>query len=358
MVFPGHGISWKEFLGSLKKELKRDKLTDVAGSVTYYGVLALFPFLLFLVALASVLFNPADAEKAVQAMSKVAPGAVTQIIGDRLKSITSSTSVGLLTIGILGTFYSASGGVSALMRALNGVYNVDEGRPWWKTYLVAFGMTIFAAVIAIAAAVAMVGVGPVADKIGGPIGTALYWLRFPVAGALMMFLWAVLYYVLPDVEQDFKFITPGSMIGVVLWLLASWGFSLYVGHFGKYEATYGALGGVIILLLWMYISSLIVLVGAEINAVIEHRSPEGKRTGAKDMADSGPDVPKTEKLEEQGLKPAPTAAPGSTPLPVPKRDRPLPPSRSPRPRLISAPFIAGFLAGVGALAAGLRARRS
>src|SRR3954467_3505026 len=108
MIFPGHGIGWKEFLTGLKAEVKRDKLTDVAGSLTYYSVLALFPFLLFLVALSSVVFNPSDAQKAIESISKVAPSAATQIIGERLKSITSSQSVGLLTLGLVGTFYSAS----------------------------------------------------------------------------------------------------------------------------------------------------------------------------------------------------------------------------------------------------------
>jgi membrane protein len=122
------------------------------------------------------------------------------------------------------------------------------------------------------------------------------WLRLPVAGLLMMFLWATLYYVLPDVEQEFKFITPGSVMGVVVWVLASWGFSLYVTNFGKYEATYGSVGGIIVMLLWMYISSLVLLLGAEVNAVIEHKSEEGKRVGAKLMADRGRTGTKTEEL--------------------------------------------------------------
>ena len=99
----------------------------------------------------------------------------------------------------------------------------------------------------------------------------------------MMFLWALLYYVLPDVEQEFKFITPGSVVGVLLWVVASWGFGKYVSNFGSYDKTYGSIAGVIVLLFWMWISSLVLLVGAEVNALIEHRSPEGKREGAKSM---------------------------------------------------------------------------
>ncbi len=118
----------------------------------------------------------------------------------------------------------------------------------------------------------------------------------------MMLLWALLYYALPDVQQDFRFITPGSVMGVVVWVLASWGFSLYVANFGKYEAVYGSVGGVIVMLLWMYISSVVLLLGAEANAVIEHKSPEGKRVGAKSLAEKGATGTKTEEMEP--LEPA------------------------------------------------------
>jgi membrane protein len=142
-------------------------------------------------------------------------------------------------------------------------------------------MTLGAAILALTAALLAVAAPPVAKAVGGPLGDALLWGRFPVAGLMMMFLWACLYYFLPDVEQKFRFITPGSVVGVVLWVVASWGFSVYVTNFGKYEVTYGALGGVAVMLVWMWISSQVVLLGAEINAVLEHRSPAGKDPGAR-----------------------------------------------------------------------------
>src|SRR5512138_272518 len=280
-------MSWKEFGKGLYAEFSRDNVTDLAATVTYYGVLALFPFVLFLVALAGLFITPSDAEKIVNQLAAVAPGAATQIIGDRIRQLGQGQSVTLVGFGAVGALWAASGGVTAVIRALNVTYDVQEGRPFWKVRGIAVLMTIVAGVLGLAAALVAIGAGPLGDRIGGPVGVAMAWLRLPVAGIVMMFLWAVMYWALPDVEQDFKFITPGSVIGVVLWVLASYGFSKYVGHFGSYDKTYGALGGVIVLLLWMWISSLVLLLGAEINAFIEHRSPEGKREGAKDLSETG-----------------------------------------------------------------------
>ncbi len=285
MRLPGHGMSWKEFFTALKREWSKDRVGDVAGMVTFRGVLALFPFVLFLVALAGFLIDPAKAAELIDQLSKIAPGAVTQILGERVRSIAQSDSTGLLTVSIVVAIWSASGGMTALMRALNTTYGVEESRKWWKVRGVALGMTFFAAALALAAALIAVAAPPLAKAIGGPLGSLLLWGRLPVAGLLMMFLWACFYYFLPDVEQRFRFITPGSVVGVVLWVIASWGFSVYVSNFGKYEVTYGALGGVVVMLLWMWISAQVVLLGAEINAVVEHRSPDGKEPGARRLGE-------------------------------------------------------------------------
>ncbi len=301
MRLPGSGMSWREFLGGLKGEISKDGVTDLAASVTFFGILALFPFLLFLVALASVVITADDAQRIVQQLGEVAPGPATQILGERIQQLGGQQNVALLGLGALFAIWSASGGVMALIGALNRCYDVKEGRPFWKVRGIAILMTIVAGVLALVAALVAVATAPLADWIGGPAGTAIGWLRLPVAGLVMMFLWALLYYVLPDVEQSFRFITPGSVLGVVLWVIASWGFSMYVSHFGSYDKTYGSLGGVIVLLLWMWISSLVLLVGAETNALIEHRSPEGKRQGAKRRSDTG-------------LEPIATSAPVGEPI--------------------------------------------
>ncbi len=290
-------MSWKEFFQALRTEMTRDNLTDWAGAVTYSGVMAVFPFLLFLVALASLVITPEQAEQIVQQLGTVAPGDVTGIVGDRIKSIASESKGGLLTLGALVALWSASSGVSALQRALNIIYGVEEGRPFWKARGIALGMTLVSSALAVVAALVAVASPALGNAIGGTLGTAIVWLRLPVAGLVMMFLWALLFYALPDVEQRFKFITPGSVMGVVVWVVASWGFSLYVSNFGNYDATYGSLGGVIVMLLWMYLSSVVLLLGAESNAVIEHKSDEGKRAGAKRLADAGRTGSKTEELE-------------------------------------------------------------
>jgi membrane protein len=324
-------MSWKEFLGGLKDEVAKDGITDLAAAVTYYSILALFPFLLFVVALASVIISANDAQRLVDQLAQVAPGPATQILGERLQQLGGQQDVKLLGLGALGAIWAASGGLNAVIGALNRCYDVKEGRPWWKVRALAILMTIVSGVLALAAGLVAVATAPLADWIGGPIGMAIGWLRLPVAGLLMMFLWALLYYVLPDVEQRFRFITPGSVVGVLLWVLASWGFSKYVANFGGYDKTYGSLGGVIVLLLWMWISTMVLLVGAEMNALIEHRSEEGKRQGAKQKSDTG-------------LEPVATSAPVGEPV---LATRPAPPAVRRRPPVRGLVAIAaGLVAGV------------
>jgi membrane protein len=327
-------MSWKEFLTGLRGEMNKDKITDVAGGLTYYGILAMFPFLLFVVALASVIIAPSDAERLVEQLSTVAPGAVTDIVGARIRQLGEQSNVTLLGFGAIGALWAASGGMNALVRALNTAYDVSEGRPFWKVRGLAVLMTLVAGGLSLVAALVAVGAAPLADRVGGPLGLAIGWLRLPVAGLLMMFLWALLYWVLPDVEQKFKFITPGSVAGVVIWVLASWGFSKYVSNFGSYDKTYGSLAGVIVLLLWMWISSLVLLVGAEANALIEHRSEEGKAPGAKRQSDTGlapvGDAARADRAAVRARPPAVAAR-----------------EAAPKPRLRGiAAIAAGFAAGV------------
>jgi membrane protein len=290
-----------EFFKALKTEWKRDDVGDVAGALTFRAILALFPFLLFLVSLAGVIIDPAQAQVLIQELSKVAPQEVTKILGERLNSLAESNPVGLLTVGGVGAVWAASGGVVALMDALNTAYGVEEKRPFWKLRGIALLVTLGGAVVAILAALTVVVLPVISDKLG-PVGTVLTWLRLPLAGLVVMMLWAVLYYVLPDVKQRFRFITPGSVVGVLIWVVASWGFSRYVANFGKYDVNYGAIGGVIVMLLWLWISSQVILLGAEINAILEHRSPEGKAPGQR-HPDEGKAVVATQgEAEEAGAR--------------------------------------------------------
>ncbi|HSD76943.1 MAG TPA: YihY/virulence factor BrkB family protein, partial [Solirubrobacteraceae bacterium] len=174
-------MSWKEFGKGVSGEISRDNVTDLAATVTYYGVLALFPFVLFLVALASLFITPADAEKIVRQLASVAPPAATDIIGGRIQQLAQQQNVTLVGFGALGALWAASGGVTAVMRALNVAYDVREERPFWKVRVIAVVMTIVAGVLGLAAALVAVGAGPLGERIGGPLGTAMTWLRLPVA---------------------------------------------------------------------------------------------------------------------------------------------------------------------------------
>ncbi|HZA49233.1 MAG TPA: YihY/virulence factor BrkB family protein [Myxococcaceae bacterium] len=282
MRLPGRDIPWKVFFRELRAEVKKDNLSDAAGALTFFGVLAIFPFLVFLVSLASLIIEPAQAQTLLEQLSKVAPKEVTTILGDRLRSLVSEDRVGLVSLGALGAIWAASSGVMAVIRALNLAYDVKESRPKWKVRIFAILFTLGGGALGLLATLAAVATPALAEAIGGPIGEIILWLRIPVAALLVMMVWAVAYYVLPDVDQEFKFITPGSVVGVTIWIVASLGFSFYVTNFAKYDATYGSLGGMIVLLLWMWISSQVLLLGAEVNAIIEERwSPEGKAAGEK-----------------------------------------------------------------------------
>jgi membrane protein len=280
---PGRDIPWKDFFLQLKGTYKEDRLNDTAGALTFFGVLALFPFMLFLLSLASVIIQPQQAQLLIDELGAVAPRQATELLSTQIQALGEQRNFGLLSIGALGALWAASKGVVAMMRAFNVVYDVEEGRPFWKVRGIALAMVLVGGALGLLATLAAVVAPSIGEAIGGPLGTAIMWLRIPVAVVAMMFVWALAYYWLPDVEQDFRLITPGSVVGVLVWGLASWGFSVYVGNFGNYNEMYGTLGGVIIMLLWMWISALVLLLGAEINAILEHTSEEGKAKGTKSL---------------------------------------------------------------------------
>ncbi|MFZ5468702.1 MAG: YihY/virulence factor BrkB family protein [Myxococcota bacterium] len=266
---------WKELLVALKNEYRRDQISNTAGAVTFFAVLALFPFLIFTVALAGVIIDPGRAQLLVDELRRVAPQAVVDILSNQIRALGAQRNVGLLTAGAAFAFYSASNGMVALSRALNAVHGVREHRSSWRVRARAALMTLVASVFGVLAALIVVLTPAAARLLGDPFEVFVGWLRLPVAGVLMMFLWALLYYALPDVQQRFRLITPGSVFGVLLWVLASWVFSFYVARFGRYDVVYGALGGVIVFLLWLWISVQALLIGAELNAILEQRSGDG-----------------------------------------------------------------------------------
>lgn len=280
MADPDEGIPWKDFFHALKREWEEDHVMDVAGALSFAGIMALFPFLVFLVSLASLVIDPADAAALVSQLDRVAPPAVATILGDRIEALSAGGSPALLTVSALGAVWAASSGVSSLISALNTVYDVKESRPYWMVRGLSVLMTFGVAALAIAASAIAVATPALASYLGGPLGAVLLWARIPAAALLMLLVTALLYYLLPDVEQRFKLFTPGSVVAVVLWVAGSLAFSHYVKSFGRYEVVYGALGGVIVLLLWIWLSALAILLGAEINAIRKHLAPRNTQPGA------------------------------------------------------------------------------
>jgi len=284
------GIGSFELLKRTVKDFSNDDMTTYASALAYRAIFSLFPFLLFLIAMLGMLDLNEFFTWLREQISVILPPDALELVNPVIDQLQNQES-GLLSMGILLALWSASVGVRSLMNAMNKAYDVEEGRPTWKLMLLAVVYTIGLALILLAVAGLMI-VGPqvmewVADQVGLKeiVVTLWAWLRWPVVVILMMLVVAVLYYVTPDVEQSFRFITPGSVVAVIVWIAASVAFGIYVQNFGNYDATYGSIGAVIVLLLYFYISAAVLLFGAEMNAVIEHASVDGKDQGDKRIED-------------------------------------------------------------------------
>lgn len=269
------GIGPLELARRTVKEVIADDCFSIAAQLAYYFVLALFPALLFVVALASYLPYDVIAD-VVRALQPVAPPEVLTIIKKQLDSIAAGEQPGLLTIGILGALWSSSGAMTSIISALNVAYDVPETRPWWKVRLIAIGLTI-ALVLFMLLSFLIIVAGPDAGRwLAGWFGlssvfdTAWVVLRWPLTFALATTGVSMVFYWAPDADQDWAWITPGSIVTTILWVLFSLAFRLYVTTIGDYAATYGALAGAAILLLWLYFSGLALLIGGELNSEIEH----------------------------------------------------------------------------------------
>lgn len=282
------GIGSFELLKRTVKEFSNDDMTTYASALAYRGIFSLFPFLLFLIAMLGMLDLQEFFLWLREQVSLVLPPDALNLVNPVIDEMQDQKS-GVLSVGILVALWSASIGVRSLMNAMNKAYDVKEGRPTWKLMLLAVSYTIGLALILLATAGLMITGPQVMEWLASQIGlkdivvTLWTWLRWPVIVILMMLVVALIYYVTPDVEQEFRFITPGSVLAVIVWIAASIAFGIYVQNFGNYDATYGSIGAVIVLLLYFYISAAVLLFGAEMNAVIEHASVEGKDEGDKKL---------------------------------------------------------------------------
>lgn len=262
------GPRGRAFFGALRQEWRRNKLGDSAAALTFYGVLALFPFLLFVVALAGIVLKPPEIQALIGSLGEQVPPAFSRLPAEQLAKLTGGGHRGFLTFSAVTAVWSATAGVVNLISALNSAYGVTEHRPRWKVYGIALAVMVAGAFLALAAGFLAVAAPALATRLGPPWPSLVGWARLPVAALLVMVLWATLYSVLPDTRRGFRFLTPGAVVGVLLWLAASLGFSFYLSRFSTFGITYGALGGIIILLLWMWISSLALMLGAAINALL------------------------------------------------------------------------------------------
>jgi membrane protein len=273
-------LSKRSWLGVLKRsgtEFMEDNLTDWAAALTYYGILAIFPALLVLVSLLGLIGESAT-QPLIDNLSEVAPGPAQEILTNALENLQGSQGAAgvLFVIGLAGALWSASGYVAAFMRASNAIYDVEEGRPIWKTLPLRVGLTILLLTLVVISALAVVLTGGIAEELGGIIGvgdTAVsIWniAKWPVLLVIVSFMFAVLYWAAPNVKQPgFRWLSPGGVLAVIGWLIASAAFAFYVSNFGSYNKTYGTLGGVIVFLVWLWLSNVMVLLGAEFNAELE-----------------------------------------------------------------------------------------
>lgn len=286
--------SWGGVFKRTVREFKEDNLTDLAAALTYYGVLAIFPAIIALVSILGLVGHSAT-QPLVENLGKVAPGPAKTIFTSAIQNLQKSQgTAGVVFIaGLAGALWSASGYVSAFMRASNTIYDVEEGRPVWKTIPVRVGVTLVMVVMLAVSAVAVVLTGGLAKQVGDLIGVGSsavsIWdiAKWPVLLLVVSLMFSILYWASPNVRQPgFRWISPGGVLALAVWVIASGAFALYVASFSSYNKTYGALAAVIVFLVWLWISNIAVLLGAEFNAELER----GRRIEAGHPADQEPFV--------------------------------------------------------------------
>jgi YihY family inner membrane protein len=270
------GGSWWAAVKRTVREFRIDNLSDWAAALTYYAVLSIFPALLVLISLVD-LAGQGTIQALLDNLGRVAPGSVNDVLAAAIRNLQQTRgSAGVLAlVGLAAALWSASGYIAAFMRASNAIYDVPEGRPIWKTLPIRIGVTVLVMVLLAVSAIAVVATGGLADRIGRVLGlgraAVIAWdiAKWPVLLLVVSFLFALLYWASPNARQGFRWITPGGVLAVVVWVLASVAFAIYVANFGSYNKTYGSLASVIIFLVWLWLSNTAILLGAELNAELE-----------------------------------------------------------------------------------------
>jgi len=298
------GGSWWAAVKRTVREFQVDNLKDWAAALTYYSVLSIFPALVVLVSLIG-LAGRSTIQTLLDNLGQVAPGSVNQILEGAIRSLQQTRgSAGVLAlVGLAAALWSASNYIAAFMRASNAIYDVPEGRPVWKTLPIRIAITVIVMVLLAASAVAVVATGGLADRIGRLLGlgsaVVTVWdiVKWPVLLLVISFMFALLYWASPNAKQGFRWVTPGGILAVVVWVAASVAFALYVANFSSYNKTYGSLASVIIFLVWLWLSNTAILLGAELNAELER----GRAIAAGHPAEQEPymELRDTSKLRER-----------------------------------------------------------
>ena len=297
------GLTWSELGKRVWNEVQEDDVFGRAAQLSYYFLLALFPLLLFLTSMLGLIAdeNGELRRSLFEYLGSVLPVEASDLISKTVNDVTQGSGGGKLSFGILATLWAASNGMGAILEALNVAYEVKETRPWWRARIVAIGLTFALALLILSALVLVLYGHDIAEAVAGSFGLGrafeLGWkvLQWPIVLAFVLFAFALIYYFAPDLhDQDWKWVSPGAVLGVALWLLVSFGFRTYLQYFNSYSATYGSLGAVIILMLWFYFTGLAILVGGEINSEVEN---EMARRGAPDAKEKGEKAPDDGKAE-------------------------------------------------------------
>jgi membrane protein len=280
-------IGWTELLERTFREFNDDDCLNLAAQLAYYYFLSLFPAVLFLIAFASFFPLSHFTDDIVRMLGPVTPPSVLAFLSEQMRRISDADSGGILTIGILGAIWSSSAALVAIISSLNRAYDLNETRPWWKVRLLAMALTLALAFFVLVSFTLVLAGPTIAERLAATfgLGPVFEWgwkiLQWPLVVALVAAGIGLIYYVAPDTRQRWSWIAPGALVATLVWLIASFGFKIYLAQFADYNATYGAVGGVIALLLWFYISGVAILIGAEMNSEIEHASSNGAPAAAR-----------------------------------------------------------------------------
>ena len=290
-------LGWRELAKRVWKEIQEDEVFGRAAELSYYFLLALFPFLIFLTSILGFILGSGNntREMLFNYLARVMPPSAYQLISQTMMEVSNASSGGKISFGLLAALWAASNGMTAITTSLNSAYDVEETRPWWKQRLTAIALTMSLSVLIISALILVVAGGWIADWLGVHFGLGstfpLAWkiIQWPIVLFCITLAFALIYYFAPDLhEQKWQWLTPGSAIGVALWLLVSIAFRVYLNFFDSYSATYGSLGAVIILMLWLYFTGTAVLIGGEINSEIENAAAQQGEPDAKEKGEKAP----------------------------------------------------------------------